>query len=393
MAETKNNESAVQESEISVEFPTREIAVDLIDRNADQPRRYFDQAALAELAASIKENGILQPITVRPADDDHDGDGQYVIVMGERRWRASKAAGLKTIPAIVRDDLDPMEAFVLAVSENINREDMTILEEAGAFADLRAAGWGSVQIAKRFGKTETHVNWRLGLLTLCEEVGKLVNEGKIKPNLAWHIAQLSPNYQLIVAHRYLRGDFETEQHATHFAQGLRLQESQMAMVTETAPNPKQEKEKKEAREAAQIKQKETGDKLAAIDEHVMPLMNELLGQKIEDLAVILGPQAERYAMAMERLLRTVQAARLHMSKVKGAVEAQAAVAAAAAPTGEARDEDKAAPAAPAKKATAKPAAPAKKTAGTAAKKPGGVPAQGQARAAKAIPAKPAPAKK
>jgi len=191
-----------------------DLRTDQIMANPDQPRKFFDADAHRELTASIQENGLLQPVVVRVVNGQ---DVPYMIVAGERRWRACKEAGLTTVPARILEDIDEEKAFVLSISENVNRADMTIMEEAGAYADLVALGWKPDTVAKTFGKTKTHIEWRLGLLTLRPEVAEWVNEGKIKPNLSWHIAQLSPAHQIIAATRYLRGDFDSEADAANFA--------------------------------------------------------------------------------------------------------------------------------------------------------------------------------
>ncbi|MEW1700702.1 ParB/RepB/Spo0J family partition protein [Streptomyces sp. NPDC091278] len=286
------------------------MAVEEIIPNPDQPRRFIDEAALNELAASIKANGLLQPIVVRPMGD------KFMIIAGERRWRASKLADLAEVDVRVLANLNAVEAFLLSVTENVNREDMTIMEEAGAYADLMALGWDAKKIAAQFGKTETHIKWRLGILTLRDEVAEWVNEGKVKPNLAWHIAQLSPANQMVAATRYLRGDFDTEQDATNFAQGLRMVEGQMSMVTEEEPSP-EEKEKR-----AQAKKKTT-DKLSKVEEGLLPLLEELTKvSKPEELADILGPEIGRYTRVVDRLHNQTTLARRLLRQAHGIAKAR-----------------------------------------------------------------------
>jgi ParB family chromosome partitioning protein len=123
-----------------------DLAIDLIDRHPGQPRKHFDAEALAELAGSIAANGLMQPVTVRPVDD------RYVIIAGERRWRACQQAGLDTIPVRVIE-IGEEDAFVLSVAENVNRSDMTVLEETEAFAQLVAYGKTHDEIARLFGKS------------------------------------------------------------------------------------------------------------------------------------------------------------------------------------------------------------------------------------------------
>lgn len=141
-----------------------------IHPHPDQPRRHFDEAALSELAESIASRGLVQPILVRPAPD---GRG-WQLVAGERRWRASQRAGLHQIPAIVRD-LDEVETFTIALVENIQRQDLTAIEEAEAYARLRdQLGYAQDAIGQMTGKSRSHIANILRLLDLPESVRNLV---------------------------------------------------------------------------------------------------------------------------------------------------------------------------------------------------------------------------
>ena len=129
--------------------------------NSQQPRRYFDGAALAELAASIKARGLLQPIVVK-----RDGNG-YLLMAGERRWRAAQLAGLETVPALVRDD-DPLE---IAMIENLQREDLTPLEEAEGLGRLvEQFGYTHEVLAGLLGKSRPYVSNTLALLRLPDDI-------------------------------------------------------------------------------------------------------------------------------------------------------------------------------------------------------------------------------
>jgi ParB family chromosome partitioning protein len=129
--------------------------------NAEQPRRYFDAASLAELAASIQARGLLQPIVVK-----RDGDG-YVLMAGERRWRAAQIAGLHTVPALVRDD-DPLE---IAMIENLQRQDLTPLEEAEGLGRLiDQFSYTHETLAELLGKSRPYVSNTLALRRLPEDI-------------------------------------------------------------------------------------------------------------------------------------------------------------------------------------------------------------------------------
>ncbi len=140
-----------------------------------QPRRRFDEDALKELAESIAARGVVQPILVRPAPD---GNG-FQLVAGERRWRASQRAGLHHIPAIVRD-LDETETFTIALIENIQRQDLTAIEEAEAYARLRdQLGHSQDAIGQMTGKSRSHIANILRLLELPDPVRDMIGDGRL----------------------------------------------------------------------------------------------------------------------------------------------------------------------------------------------------------------------
>ncbi len=137
-----------------------------------QPRKRFDEAAIAELTASVAERGVLQPILVRPV-----GDG-YEVVAGERRLRAAKQAGLATVPALVRD-LTDQEALEIAIVENLQREDLNDVEQARAYKQLLDFGLNQEKVAQAVGKSRSAVANTLRLLTLPEPVLTALEEGVI----------------------------------------------------------------------------------------------------------------------------------------------------------------------------------------------------------------------
>lgn len=145
-----------------------------VEPRKNQPRKIFEESALSELAASIAEHGIIQPIVVR---DMHTGF--YSIVAGERRWRAAKMAGLSEIPVVVLD-VDDAKASELAIIENIQREDLSPLETAQAYRDLMEEhGLTQEQVAEKVGKSRPAIANTLGLLTLPNEVIEALAAGHI----------------------------------------------------------------------------------------------------------------------------------------------------------------------------------------------------------------------
>jgi len=154
----------------------REIPIELVHRNPDQPRRHFSEAEIGELEASIRDKGVLQPILVRPSPKTA---GEYEIVAGERRWRAAQQAGLTAIPALIRV-LDDDKAFEIAVVENVQREDLNAMEEAQAYASLmRRMAYTQDKAATAVGKSRSHVANTLRLLQLPESVQDHVLFGRL----------------------------------------------------------------------------------------------------------------------------------------------------------------------------------------------------------------------
>lgn len=150
-----------------------EIPLDLLHPNPEQPRRHFDEGALAELADSISQHGVLQPLLV-----SEDGANGYVVIAGERRWRAARAAGLATVPAVIRERLDARDELALALVENLQRRDLSPLEEARAFEHLRSEhGLSQAEIAAQVGMDRSTVANALRLLRLPEAIQELVESG------------------------------------------------------------------------------------------------------------------------------------------------------------------------------------------------------------------------
>ena len=154
----------------------RELPIELVHRNPDQPRRQFDEAELETLTATIRNQGVLQPILVRPAPE---AEGEFQIVAGERRWRAAQKAGLRTIPAVVKT-LDDRAVLEIAIVENVQRADLNSLEEAlGYRALIDRYGHTQDDIAQAVGKSRSHVANTLRLLQLPPTVQAYLLEGAL----------------------------------------------------------------------------------------------------------------------------------------------------------------------------------------------------------------------
>ena len=150
-----------------------EIRINEVEPNIEQPRKVFDQEKLETLAESIKEHGVVQPIIVRKEGS------RYVIVAGERRWRASKIAGLKTIPVIIKD-LSAREVMEIALIENLQREDLNPIEEAEAYQKLMEEyEMTQEDVAKIVGKSRAAIANSVRLLTLTNEIKEMLLDGRI----------------------------------------------------------------------------------------------------------------------------------------------------------------------------------------------------------------------
>lgn len=167
------------------------IPVDEIRSNPYQPREYFDEVALEELASSIKEHGVLQPIIVKKSIKG------YELIAGERRTKASILAGVRTVPAIIKDFTDE-EMMDIALLENIQREDLTPIEIAEGFKKyIERTGLTQEEIAIKFGKSRSYITNLLGLLSLPNKVKNLINKGKISQSHARVLSKLEEEETII----------------------------------------------------------------------------------------------------------------------------------------------------------------------------------------------------
>ncbi len=192
------------EEKIVSETPKEEIVeleIKDLRSNPYQPRKVFDEESLKELADSIKEHGVFQPIIVKRSIKG------YEIVAGERRVKASTMAGIKTIPAIIRDFTDT-EMMEIALVENLQRENLNVLEEAMAYKKLiNTLGITQEDLSKRLGKSRSHITNTIGILELPDEVKELINEKKISMSHARILSKLENNDEIIkLAHQIASAD-------------------------------------------------------------------------------------------------------------------------------------------------------------------------------------------
>lgn len=177
----------------------KDIPIDLIRPGSQQARRFFDAAALKELAESIRESGVVQPIVLRTQV------WGYELLAGERRWRAAQQAGLHEIPAIIRDDLSDTEAFVVGLIENLQRESLSPMETASGLKRLAEMFvLTHEQVGGRIGKSREYVSNYMRLVNLAPPVQALVNEGHILLGHAKVLASLPLDQQMHWADQIIR---------------------------------------------------------------------------------------------------------------------------------------------------------------------------------------------
>ena len=185
---------------------TLTLPISQVESCASQPRKVFDGEALSDLADSIRQHGIIQPLTVRRLQS-----GYYQIIAGERRWRAARMAGLTEVPAVVIE-ADDRKAMELAMIENLQREDLNPMEEAEGYQVLMEQyGMTQEETAQRVGKSRPAVANALRLLKLCGDVRKLVEEGKLSGGHGRALVTLSEKQQKEAAAAIVKSDLSVRQ--------------------------------------------------------------------------------------------------------------------------------------------------------------------------------------
>ncbi|MFD4315024.1 ParB/RepB/Spo0J family partition protein [Streptomyces sp. NPDC058548] len=200
----------------------KSIPTDRIDRDPNQPREIFDEEKLEELTRSMKKLGQLQPVTVRYIPTTR----RYTLIMGERRWRAARRAGITEMTALVLHGVQEgaRETLAKAVAENVGRTDMTPIEEAKAFQRLVDAEYTIDEISEMVGKSSAYIGWRIDLLRLCDSAREALAKGHLAVGLSWYVSLLSPSNQMRFLVRHARGEFKSVREAEAFAQAARAEE-------------------------------------------------------------------------------------------------------------------------------------------------------------------------
>lgn len=170
-----------KQAPVKITHETQKLPIEFLQPGMYQPRRHFDDDAIGELSASIRERGVLQPLMVRPLEGEKDA---YEIIAGERRWRASQKAGLHEVPVLVRHFTD-REAMEIGLIENVQRQDLSIIEEAEGYQRLiEEFSHTQEDLARTVGKSRPHISNLLRLLKLPPVVKSMVNDGQLTMGLA-----------------------------------------------------------------------------------------------------------------------------------------------------------------------------------------------------------------
>lgn len=189
------------------ELTIQELDIDLIDPNPEQPRRTFSKESISQLAQSIRDQGVLQPLLVVPRSG-----GRYRIIAGERRYRASREAGLTTVPCVIRD-MDVIQQMEVALIENLQREDLNPIDAAqGIKALMQQCGYTQEKIAQRLGKSRPAVANLLRLLNLPKDVAEMVRDGRLSAGHARVLAGFGRDEDKItLAKRVVEEDLSVRQ--------------------------------------------------------------------------------------------------------------------------------------------------------------------------------------
>ncbi|MCM0613862.1 ParB/RepB/Spo0J family partition protein [Marinobacter sediminum] len=209
----------------------REVPIDLIQRGRFQPRRDMDPAALQELADSIRQQGVMQPVVIRPI-----AEGRYELIAGERRWRATQLAELDSIPAIIRDVPDEA-AIAMALIENIQRENLNPIEEAFALQRLQDEfGLTQAQVAEAVGKSRTTITNLLRLIGLTEDVRLMLEHGDLEMGHGRAMLTLPPEQQMQVAKQVVAKSLSVRQ-TEALVRRVQQETPESKSGKKTAPDP------------------------------------------------------------------------------------------------------------------------------------------------------------
>lgn len=264
----------------------RNIPVESIEPNPDQPRMVIDQAALRELAASVREHGVLQPVLVRPRDNGH-----YQLVAGERRWRAARIVHQATVPAMV-EELDDDTALEIAIIENLQREDLSPLEEAEMYRRMTAEhGYSLRKLAHKLGKDKGYLENRLRLADAPPEIRELVSLRKDTLSHAYELLKVAdPRKRRRLAEQVARGELTLARLRDRIEGRRRRRRDDEG---EAAPSLSSATEAASGREPEVETPATTGDGHAPLTEDALVVAKARLEEAMSRLISVVGDPAAR----------------------------------------------------------------------------------------------------
>lgn len=273
-----------------------------ISPDPGQPRKVFDEDALAQLAESMRSRGLLQPIAVRPAFGGTGGE--YLLIAGERRWRAAGILDWRSIPAIVRRDVDVEDATKLQLLENIVRQDLDPVEEANALKKMLDEGYTLKELGESLGMAPSQISWRVQMLGARKDVLDLVSAGQIKPAVAHAISKLSLNGQARVL-RIVTGERLSYTEVVSLCDRVLAEENQTEMFVETKLTEGQKRTVRTFGEAFKSICANL-DKLIAIEEKAPGSLADALGSETG----VVESQVEQALKALYRVKKAMQTRRV-----------------------------------------------------------------------------------
>ncbi len=298
---TKGPRARAQPAKAAPTGRLKKLRLDLVYPNPQQPRKDFDETKLAELAASIRTHGLLQPIGVRP-----DSMGTYMVICGERRYRAHLLAGMKEITAHV-DGVDDQSVFEQSIVENLQRVDITPLEEGHAFKTcLEMSGGEPAALAQRLGlKQPWRITERLSLLTLRDDYQAMLARGTLGPSQAYEMSRLPPPLQDELLRLIRAGACDSYNRLRASAEGLLQRDKQGELLERTDPPTAQE-------QAALSGLERLVEKLCALLSKSFSSKEMVLVKKINPYrAGVVADQIkviQQHLSAMEKMLRATAVA-------------------------------------------------------------------------------------
>lgn len=279
----------------------KRIALDLIYGNPDQPRKAFNRDRLKELAASIAENGLKQPITVRA-----DNEGRYMIVMGERRFRAYQLLaeqGKATDILCQVSNVNDVQLSIDAIIENDQRVDVTPLEQARSYQRMIDVHMMDLEaLAQKLGKPQHRITERLALLNLTEENQFLVEHGQITMGQAWYLMQLSPRGQAQMVQAINKGLCPTTQALKATCDALQAAEQQVVMFE--LPNDAPTKEQRQSARGFEARLESVAEMLRlGIDDNTVTAVRKVNPGRASTIADLLA-QMQKDVLRLENAFRT-----------------------------------------------------------------------------------------